>query len=181
METNIMKKTIFIALLLCLVSCEKNTEKKFSQEDTYLYEILGKNSKNKGFFKRKIFLKKKERTDSIFQLSSDKKFIDTIIKKYIIKEDGLINVETNTYFLNAQKKDSCYQYLDLGEKYELCFLGKTPLEIKGKIYKDAYKYLITQMKEDGVGRYLYFNSDFILLKDTYKEGYAPYFDIILRD
>lgn len=180
METNIMKKIIFIVLLLCLVSCKKNTGKKILKE-TYLYEILNKNSKNKGFFKRKTFLSENERTDTIFQLTLDKKCIDTIVKNYIVKKDGLIDAETNTYFVNTQKKDSCYQYLDLGEEYELCFLGRNTLKIKGKVYNDAYKYSITQMKEDGVSRNLYFNSDFILLKDTYKEGYAPYFDIIIRN
>lgn len=179
MVTKVFKTTIIISFLL-LVSCKENKNVEVSKK-TYSYEILDKDSNVKGFFKRIISVNGNERTDTIFRLSVQKKHLDTVVENYIIDNYGLINKETNEYYINIQKKDSCYKYLDTGEQYELCFLGKENLKINNKEYNSVYTYKITQLREDGVQRYLYFDNDFILLKDVYKYGYAPYFDIELLD
>ena len=175
METKLFKFTVIVSFLF-FISCKENKNIE-EVKKTYLYEVLDKDSLVKGFFKRTISIIKNERIDTIFRLSSKKIYLDTIIETYKIEKYGLKNEATGKYYINIQKKDSCYKYFESEEQYELCFLGKRNLKINNKMYDDIYVHKITQLSEDGVQRELYFDKHFILLRDVYKYGYAPFFDI----
>lgn len=64
----------------------------------------------------------------------------------------------------------------------LCFLGKEDIMIGDKKYRDAYKFKkFLGLSEDYVESIVYFDSEFILLKEEYVSGYTGEYRIIRLD
>lgn len=170
-------KLLLLFIFVSFIACKKEQHQKESLK-TYTYEILNKDDKVKGFFQRKVAIKSNERLDTIIRFSKNKESLDSLIENYVLVKNGLKNLKTNSYYLNNEKKDSCYFYKDFyNDRYKICYFGKTNLKIKTKSFKDVYKFKISRLVEDGVSRHLYFDNKYILLKEEYIAGYAPYFNI----
>jgi hypothetical protein len=174
MEIN--KFLLVFMLLLIFVSCKK--EIKITKN----YNIFNEDNVIKGFLQNKITINETKRVDTVIRFSKKGINLDTVIKKYIISKSGLKNLTNNSNYIFIKTKDSCYNYEDVSKKlYDVCYLGKHELTLNKKRINNLYKFKVTHLADDGVSKYLFFDENFILIKNEYKSGYAPYFNIEVTD
>ncbi|MDQ3395865.1 MAG: hypothetical protein M3512_17395 [Bacteroidota bacterium] len=112
-------------------------------------------------------------------------------EKYLLLNDGLERViaKADTVlkkpFLTTANND-CIEFLHDNEMDDvmsttLCFLGRENLLIGNKEYENAYKFKKKQGKLDGVESIVYYDTDFIILKEEYVSGYTDDYRIVRLD
>jgi hypothetical protein len=176
MIKNIQFKPSYLALflVLILISCQGN---KNNEPKEYFYEIFGENNKIRGFIKRSVFNYKDFRIDSIYRYSKNKKLINVNFDSIITKK-GFVKSILGEDYLFETSKDTCYFYINnVREKYKICNKKDTTLIINQRTYENINEYSISHIITDGITKRKYFDEDFILLKEEFVHGYAPYFRI----
>ena len=172
----IKKILLLFCLLIFCFSCKKEIK------NIYNYKILNEDNTLKGFLQNRTTLKGAKRIDTIIRYSKNKVNLDTLIKKYIVTKNGLKNSANNSNYISIKVKDSCYSYSSLDKSpYKICYLGKVGLILNKRRVENIYKFKITHLVDDGVSKHLYFDNNFILVKNEYNSGYAPYFNIEIID
>lgn len=168
-----------IAISIFFISCSRKNEKKNSE--TYKYYKINFRGDTTGFVERKVFYKDSLRIDSIDYFSKNQKLEFSNVEEYIILNNGLKNKHSNKFFLRTDKKE-CYNYTDFyGFKMEVCYLGKKDLKLSSLFKKDVYHFELNLLSGEVLVRDLYFDKNYILLKDQLRYGFAPNTSFMIYD
>ncbi|MBQ4805410.1 hypothetical protein J8L88_21290 [Aquimarina sp. MMG015] len=168
-----MKYLLSIFIIIQFFSCSQKT----TINETYYYSIFDEENNVKGYFKRIITNNKNKRVDSIFRYDKQKELQNTRLEEFSIKE-GVVKSSNGRDLLIISKKDSCYSHFSTSNnEYKSCYLGKSKLNLTDMAYDNSYKFLITEIITDGLSNYRYYDEDFVLLRQEYKDGFLDYYRI----
>ncbi len=177
-ERRINMKNLFIFLTLCLLfsSCNKNRESSKS----YYFKIYDTDNNVKGYFKRVIVSETNRRVDTIYRYDKNKELQNTRIEEVKSINKGIKINDENEYLTAAV--DSCYNYKnDSSDNVEICYLGLSSLSINSSNYEDVFKFSVSELGVDGIAKDRYFDNNFILVREEFKEGLLDYYRIDRTD
>ncbi len=181
------RNRIFILLVLLILSSCSKKDKQYSYAFYYEGDIIPST-----YQIREIQYQNGYRTDIVLSSKSMDGPWDQVNKeKYLLLNDGLERViaKADTVlkkpFLTTANND-CIEFLHDNEMDDvmsttLCFLGRENLLIGNKEYENAYKFKKKQGKLDGVESIVYYDTDFIILKEEYVSGYTDDYRIVRLD
>lgn len=172
--------------LILLFSCSK---KDLQYSYAYYYE---KDSIPSSYQIRKLRYEKDYRTDLIFSSEDiEGPFQQLGKEKYVLTKDGLDKVirkgdsiirKPYLTILNSECIRFSYNNgMDDVIATSLCFLGHEDIVIGDREYNDAYKFKKEQGGIDGIESLVYYDANFILLKEEYVSGYTDDYRIVRID
>ncbi len=168
-----MKYLFSILIIILFYSCGQET----TNSKKYYYEIFDNDNNTKGYYKRIVTYDENKRVDSIFRYNKEKELQNTRLEKFSI-EKNLVKSFNGEHLLIVSNPDSCYShYNKSNNEYKTCYLGKSKLTLNSITYDSSYKFLVTEVIVDGISNYKYFDDDFVLLKQEYKDGFLNYYRI----
>lgn len=169
-------KLLIIAGLILVFSCKENRDKE--SLNVYFYNIYGKENIMRGYVKRVVYHKNDSiRIDSIYRYGNDKKLVSSNIDKLLITKSSIRSVFREDYF-QSKIEDTCFVHTnDNNDEFKNCFIGKMNIKVNDIEFDDSSKYLIEQLGNHGLSKYKYFDKDFVLIREEFIEGYAPYYRI----
>lgn len=178
----------FLALLVVLVfsSC--------SQRDVqYSYAFYYENDSIPSTYQiREVQYENEYRTDVVLSSKSiEGPFTQVSKEKYVVLSHGLERVITKADTEHQRPyltttNNGCIEFLygnDMDDVMAttLCYLGRENLVVGDREYESAHKFKKKQGKLDGVESIVYYDTDFILLKEEYVSGYTDDYRIIRLD
>lgn len=177
-------------LLLLLAFLTFSCSKKDQQ---YFYaHYYGEDSIPSSYLVRKVQNEKDYRTDIIFSSKTKEgSFKQTNKEKYrllkgrldkVVLKDGKKVQQPYLTTLNEECVDFLYGHeMDDVISTSLCFLGKEDVLIGDKKYNNAYKFKKILGLQHKIESIVYYDTDFILLKEEYVSGYTDQYRIIRLD
>lgn len=137
---------------------------------------MDSNNHTKGYFKRVVHYQDDSlRIDTIYRYNKDKTEANKFVDKFLIEDDIYKSLNREDYF-NVKYLDSCFDYTNRNyENFKSCYKGKK--EISTNKLTEVHHFLITQTESDGVSKNKYLDENFILIREEYIDGYAPYYKI----
>lgn len=168
-----MKYLFSIFIIILFYSCSQET----TGSKKYYYNIFDSDNNIQGYYKRVVTYNDNERVDSIFRYNKQKELQNTRLEKFSI-ETNLVKSTNGEHLLITSSQDSCYShYNKSNNEYKTCYLGKSKLTLDHITYDSSFKFLVTEVITDGISNYKYFDDDFVLLRQEYKDGFLKYYRI----
>jgi hypothetical protein len=159
---------------------------------TAMTSCIKKDSIPSHYLVKKIKYADDYRTDITYSLKDGDSLKQTNKEKFRLIKGGLNKVikkgstpAVKPYMTTLDTE--CIEFLFENEMDDvlattLCFLGKEDIIIGDKKYRDVYKFKkFLGLSEDYVESIVYYDSDFILLKEEYVSGYTDEYRIIRLD
>lgn len=182
-------RIIFYLLIICvsLGSCIQQKSKDYYY--AYFYED---DKAPSAYAIRRVANQNGYRMEVISFYTADLSLDHKETNRYIVKENGIDRVEGRQDsvlvkpYLSVSTTD-CINYLYEQElmndflSTKLCFIGRETVSLNGKVYKDAYKFKKKKGTIDGVESVVYYDSDFIPIKEEYVSGYTDKYSIVRLD
>lgn len=176
---------LLVILTTAMTSCIKKNEQ-------YSYALYyGEDSIPSHYLVRKIEYGDDYRTDITYNLEDGDSLKQTNKEKFRLIKGGLNKVikKGSTSVVKPYMTildTECIEFLfengmDDVLATTLCFLGKEDLIMEGKNYKGAYKFKKILGLQHKIESIVYYDTDFILLKEEYVSGYTDEYRILRLD
>lgn len=171
------KVIFFLLFALLLFSCKSN------KGASYYYGYYNKNGDLNGYIIKQIEWSNKLRKERDYILYPNGEFKEFDRNTFEVSKEELFKVTSSTKLYLTIKNKNCIEYKYANEladfaQTRICFLETVDLNLNKKTFPKVYKFLkLKGGGSDNVESYVYFDKNFILLKEEYVSGYLNYYRI----
>jgi hypothetical protein len=156
---------------------------KQKEKETYYYGCYDRNGNLDYYIIKQIERDNKLRKEKDYILQSDGKQEKFDSNTYEVSKEELFKVTSSTKpYLTIKNKD-CVEFKYDNEfadfaQTRICFLEKVDLKLNEQAFSKVYKFLkVKGGGSDNVESNVYYDENFILIKEEYVSGYKSYYNI----